>query len=544
MSDLLLQLLQQRFGNQAVQKASGAKGGEWHSPCPGCGGTDRFMSFPEQAGGELCAKHGITGTWACRAKGSTECSKGGDMLDFMQRFEGKSFKEACEALGITLDKGNTRSRAYRPLREPQQNSAGSPYFVPGTFNQPPAIWCEHATRLALAAHECLLQSPHIMSWLGKRGLDEEAVRRYRLGYIEGENGQPYRYRALKSWGLEPYESNGKKVTALWIPRGVTIPVWGSDGQCWRVRIRRRDVDLTKPDGGKRNKYALITQPGKPYSAPLMLPPVGVTPDMATWVIVEAELDALAIHHACKGRVGVISILSVRVKPDAPAHAMLRKSARILVALDYDQDKEDGSNPGADAWPWWKNTYPQARCYPVPVGKDPGEAYAQGVDLAAWVFEGAPLAAVSKGGTSRPSDAYGPNPSGQSVSRCGVPAREGEDGSVGAKNCRSGGGEGEGKTAAARMWAVPSDVQAFEDMPLPQRVHHSELLSAFVKRGFDAPDCLVPCARTKPSFWWVYYAKGCKGCSGHPQCLLGVLRSDVFQRAVAAEKERVDGKAAN
>ena len=59
----LLQLLRTRVDPVKVKKISGAKGGEWHSPCPLCGGTDRFSVFPEQEGGELCQKHDLRGTW-------------------------------------------------------------------------------------------------------------------------------------------------------------------------------------------------------------------------------------------------------------------------------------------------------------------------------------------------------------------------------------------------------------------------------------------------------------------------------------------------
>ena len=69
----LLQLLRNKVDPEKVKKVSSAKGGEWHSPCPLCGGVDRFCAFPEQAGGEICQKYGLRGTWSC-ARG---CGKGG-----------------------------------------------------------------------------------------------------------------------------------------------------------------------------------------------------------------------------------------------------------------------------------------------------------------------------------------------------------------------------------------------------------------------------------------------------------------------------------
>jgi hypothetical protein len=228
-----------------------------------------------------------------------------------------------------------------------------------------------------------------------RGLPEAAVRRYRLGYLAEEgNNADCLYRARSAFGLpEKPGRDGRPMRALWIPRGITIPLWGTDGQCLRIRIRRRDADLS--GDVKKSKYLLIPQPGDPYSAPMSLPP-SVLPDLATWVVVEAELDAMAVHHACGGEAGALSVLTVSGKPDADAHSLLFRAARILVALDFDQDKGDGSNPAAAAWPWWASAYPQVRLWPVPDGKDPGEAFQRGVDLRAWIAAGMALRRCSAG----------------------------------------------------------------------------------------------------------------------------------------------------
>lgn len=103
-------------------------------------------------------------------------------------------------------------------------------------------------------------------------------------------------------------------------------------------------------------------------------------------MVESELDAMLIHHACGEKIGALSILTASGKPDAAAHADLSAAARILMVMDWDA-KPDGDIPTASNWRWWRDRYPQARLWPVPSGKDPGEAFALGIDIRDWISRG-------------------------------------------------------------------------------------------------------------------------------------------------------------
>lgn len=525
----ILQMLRSRVEAGAIKRVSSRQGGEYHSPCPLCGGKDRFTVFPEQDGGELCQKHGLKGTWAC----PRGCGKGGDLLTWMQEIEGMSFKAACEELGIELEK-NERWRGYRPLRMPQRTI--EPQFTPRDYPLPSAQWRVAATKLAQAAWNRLHETPMIQKYLARRGLPKSAIDKYGLGYIEGEgNAGDCIFRARSAFGLpEKTGRDGKVIRAFRIPRGITIPVWDGaptspEAQALRIRIRRRDIDRDKSNP-KDPKYLLVPQPGQAYSAPLMLPPEDVPPQLATWVIVESELDAMAVHHACHGRVGVISILSVRVKPDAHCHTALSKAARILVALDADKDKADGSNPGAEAWPWWKQTYPQAMLWPVPQGKDPGEAYAQGINLADWIFASMPHVATSMRLES-----------GLSAASLQPGNVDGNSGGI-EKNVSVEGRGQTGKTVSPskprreqgfEYWQIPECVDSWAELCLPtDKVSKHELLSAFGRRPVDEPDSLIPCPRTQPTFWW-RYLRDCAKCRqhGHPLCLLGLIRSQLFQEAL-------------
>lgn len=70
------------------KRVAATKGGEYCSPCPACGGNDRFIVWPNQ---------GSYGRFWCR-----QCLKSGDMIEFLRWQKGISFKEACDAVGKTL----------------------------------------------------------------------------------------------------------------------------------------------------------------------------------------------------------------------------------------------------------------------------------------------------------------------------------------------------------------------------------------------------------------------------------------------------------
>jgi DNA primase len=60
---------------------------------------------------------------------------------------------------------------------------------------------------------------------------------------------------------------------------------------------------------------------------------------------------------------------------------LRGAASILVSLDFD---EAG---GRASWQFWLSNYPNAKRWPTPKGKDPGDYYQQGGNIRAWIEAG-------------------------------------------------------------------------------------------------------------------------------------------------------------
>ncbi|MBL3582606.1 primase-helicase zinc-binding domain-containing protein [Oleidesulfovibrio alaskensis] len=341
-------------------------GGEYAGPCPSCGGKDRFRVWPEQEGGPVCSKAGVRGTWFCRRE-----QIGGDAVEFLLHFGGMQWHEACDKLNIVW------SASYAQLpRLPK--AVRREVYAPRQADLPPSVWRERAARLVDEAHAALLQTPKAMAYLTSRGLPEEAVRRYRLGYLAGENGRDGIFRPLKAWGLPsvPAKDGRAAKNSMFIPRGIVIPAFSGlsrDALPVRVRIRRPDADVAKWG----DKYMLV-KGGCARSTTVL------GENRNAVVVVEAELDAMLVHHVAGDLVCVIPSLTNSMRPDSRAHALLSESACILVALDYDA-------PGNTGWQWWKETYPQARRWPVPAGKDPGEALQLGEDLRAWILAGLPPA---------------------------------------------------------------------------------------------------------------------------------------------------------
>ncbi len=371
----ILELLRSRGLNPV--HVSAAKGGEWASPCPSCGGKDRFHVWPEQDGGPLCVEAGALGTWWCRGE-----RKGGDMLAYLTEVEGMDFAAACRELQI-------KSGSRQNLRLPSPpKSHQAPAWEPKTYALPSQVWRERAARLVERCHTALLSTPKALAWLAKRGHDETSVRRYRLGYLAAEKpGETGIYRPRSAWGLEPREvteRDGTKrlKTRLFLPRGIIVPAYGPEG--WhegalpiRVRIRRPDADYKGPKGWG-DKYMVIEGSG--------MAPLHLGAQARAHVVVEAELDAMLVHHLAGdmvgGGVGSLAVLTNLGKPDAAAYAALTGSLSTLVALDYDK-------AGADGWAWWAAQVRNARRWPTPTGKDPGDMFAAGEDIRLWVLAGLP-----------------------------------------------------------------------------------------------------------------------------------------------------------
>ena len=329
---------------------------EWSAPCPCCGGKDRCSIWPDEADGR--------GYYWCR-----QCDAKGDGIQFLRDFGNMSYRDACQRIGVapvehlktpSLPKHKKMDR-FEAAEEENKAAVDTP------------VWRKRAADFVAWASDQLQKSPDQLAWLEARGISASAAREYQLGFNPGEKGKNCIIRPRNIWGLPPVMKNGKE-KRFWLPRGIVIPQI-EDGEVRRIRIRRLDAD--RQEFRPEHKYHVVE--GSEMDM-LWLP---CTRDSKVAVVVESELDAFMLHSLAGDLAHCVSSMTSNVRKLSPSLlARFEASLCILVALDSDQ-------AGAAGWPRWHETFPRAKRWPVPAGKDPGEAFSCGENLRLWLEAGIP-----------------------------------------------------------------------------------------------------------------------------------------------------------
>lgn len=347
---------------------------EYGSMCPNCGGVDRPGDYSDRFRTKPDFRPGGSG-W-CR-----QCGWSGDNIQFCRDFLGLDFKDACDHVGRAAEKS---THTPRQLAVPHASSA----FCPTRPGLPRALWQQRAAELVDWAHKHLLANAEQLAYLAGRGINLDSVRRFRLGYNPGEHGRDI-YRPRETWGLAQELKDDGTPKKFWIPRGLVIPVYAPQAGTQNpvlVRIRRPKEHLRE---GETNKYIVL--PGSTNHTFV------TDPEARAFVVVEAYLDAMlisqAMAEALPGAVGAVALGSLAHKPDGAADELLGKALAVLVALDFEPvDPEADPKKATNLrriYAWWPERYPRAERWPVPQGKDPGDAYTEGCDIASWVTAGLP-----------------------------------------------------------------------------------------------------------------------------------------------------------
>jgi hypothetical protein len=401
------------------------RGGGFAGPCPKCGGgasSDKFVLKLD--GGFKC--------YSCDFKG--------DAITWLREIEGKSCPEAHEAAGIdcraascpargTCRLGDGSGKVAKKARSLAPVPARKVAQVAVTVSRTPAeVWTAWASGLVAQAIIDLREQQEHLAWLAGRGIVAAAVQRFALGWL-GHDRRVMR----QSIGLAPKEGKDK----LWVPGGLLIPIFADAGGLLRLRIRRT------PESRERflsdRKYMWVEGSG---TDPLVIRPS--TGPARGVVVVEAELDAMAVASAHPG-VMVIALGTVAGGLPGWLRDECAAAPAILVALDADQDRDGKVGAGPQAIASWTNTFRQARFWPVPVGKDPGDYVKDhGGDLRAWIDAGLPpREATVKESLSTASSLPHAQP---------LPLDAGQRGEGGKEllNCKDGAGDGGAATPMAEF----------------------------------------------------------------------------------------------
>ena len=332
-SSQVLDLLQQ--DHMTPKHAAGTHGGEYHSPCPVCGGNDRFQTWPDRSDGKKTS-------WYCR-----QCDKGGDDIEYLKHVRKMSYVEACEFLGQ-----QPRSKpSFTAVRQKKE-------LLTRTVSEPNDLWKKKAEAFVAWSEKQLFANRDAPVWHRLQGLKDETIKHFRLGW----NPQKY-HRERVDWGLEEKLNDWGKPRKLALYSGLIIPNI-VDGYITQIKIRTSDIQARKAGA-----YIKL-RPGEPCLVPC-------TGDV--FVVVESDLDAMLLWQEVRDLVGIVSLGSLAA-PDETTTNLLRKAKGILLSLDTD---EAGAKK---AWNSWLESFPNAIRWPIPkkYGKDPGEAHENGLNLKAWV----------------------------------------------------------------------------------------------------------------------------------------------------------------
>lgn len=248
------------------------------------------------------------------------CGKHGDAIGWLQERRGMTFREAIQTLG---------GEVQAPPRAPTRTHA------PDLREPPPVAWREAASRFVQEAHACLLSpaGARARAWLAGRGIPEEDLATWHLGYI------PADYRA--TWGS----------AAVYLPRGIIIPAL-VDGVPWGAKVRR-------PAGDPKYMYARGSRPA--------LYGVDLLQGHADLVLTEGEFDCILAHRLVADRADVATLGSASDRDIRMWLPVLVRYQRIWLGFDRDE-------AGEKARTRWLAMTRRARVLNVPAGKDWTDAW--------------------------------------------------------------------------------------------------------------------------------------------------------------------------
>jgi DNA primase len=260
------------------------------------------------------------GLWRCM---SSACGATGNVIQFVQRFDGVSFRHAYELLK------NGAAFTGAPTCQPVKK-ATIPKLPPPVR---PDADDQGALRQVLGYyHERLKENPAALAYLKKRGISAEAVEAFKLGFVDRTLGLRLPHTNRKEGALirERLQRLGiLRETGHEHLRGrVVFPVIAEDGTIGTVYGRAID------DGGKHDRHLFLPGPQRGIWNPAALR----SPEV---ILCEGIIDALTFW--CAGFKYPITGYSAKALPDELLSAIVAaKVRRVLIAFDRDLAGDKGA----------------------------------------------------------------------------------------------------------------------------------------------------------------------------------------------------------
>jgi DNA primase len=326
----------------APKKVSSTQGGEYHSSCPVCGGCDRFYIQPEKR------MKNCTGFYCCR-----KCGISGDIIQFARDYAGYQYVEALAAFGernLCTDVDNKTLADLLFKRTPKV------YYT--DLIVPDDKWISEALCFANSRSFGRNLSSEHAQYLLRRGISPAQIERSKLGYNPRDL-----FLDRSSWGL-PQELNVKgQNKLLWIPKGIVIPYVSNNGKVFKIKVRR---DAWR-EGDDLAKYIVISGSENGMNLYYDQSYKDIT------IVVEAELDALALMSMFPDSINAVAVGSCLKNPDILTNDLIGKTKKLFICHD-----NDGS--GLKMWHKWMSMYPKSVPLSMPDGKDVGDAVMKGVSV--------------------------------------------------------------------------------------------------------------------------------------------------------------------
>ncbi|MGH8020362.1 MAG: CHC2 zinc finger domain-containing protein [Opitutaceae bacterium] len=258
------------------------------------------------------------GLWRC-----VSCNATGNVIQFVQKFDGVSFRHAYELLknGAAFTGAPTCS----PVKKGTVPRLASPLAADADD--------QAALRQVLDYyHERLKENPAALAYLKKRGITAEAVTTFRLGFVDRTLGLRLPHNNRKE-GAEIRE----RLTRLGLLRDtghehlrgrVVFPVVAESGEIGTVYGRAID------DGGKHDRHLFLPGPQRGVFNPAALR----SPEI---IFCEGIIDALTFWGA--GFRNVTTGYSAKALPEELLAAVVAaKVRRVLIAFDRDEAGDKGA----------------------------------------------------------------------------------------------------------------------------------------------------------------------------------------------------------